>query len=98
MSVQKLKNRREFSPEFKLKIAVQVVCGVKTIAELSREHKIKDSVIARWRDLLIEHAGEVFQPGRVPASSDEQVARLERVIGQQQVEIQILKKASKRLL
>jgi transposase-like protein len=95
MSEQKLKNRRSFTPEFKLKLVVQVVSGQRTIAELSREHQIKDSVIAHWRDQFLERAGQVFAP--VPTPS-ERVADLEREIGRQHMELEILKKASKTLL
>lgn len=97
MSQPKLKNRREFSPEFKLRLVVQIVCGMKSVAELSREYKIKDTVLARWRDKFLESAPKIFEQGAVSSSVD-QVAQLERVIGRQHMELEILKKASKRLL
>ena len=81
-----------------MRVATQVVSGVKTIAELCREHQLRDTVIARWRDQFLAHAAEVFQPGRVLQTTDSRIAELERVIGQQHMEIEILKKASKRLL
>lgn len=95
MSEQKLKNRRSFTPEFKLKLVVQVVSGQRTLAELSREHQIKDSVISHWRDQFLERAIQVFAPA--PTHS-ERVAELEREIGRQHMELEILKKASKTLL
>lgn len=98
MSVQKLKNRREFSSEFKLRIVVQIVSGEKTIAQLSREHKIKDSLLAIWRDKFLEQAPQIFAKGAAPVSGEERIAELERVIGKQHMEIEVLKKASKRLL
>ena len=91
----KLKNRRSFTPEFKLRIAVLIVSGQQTIAELSRQHQIKDTVISRWRDQFLERGTQIFD---APGTDKEKVAEMERELGRQHMEIEILKKASKRLL
>lgn len=99
MSDQKLRNRREFSPEFKLRLVVQIVSGERTIAELSREHKIKDSLLAGWRDKFLAEASAIFGRGAsVSTEAEERIAELERMVGRQQMELEMLKKASKRLL
>jgi transposase len=95
MPESKLKNRRSFSPDFKLRIVVQIVSGQRTVAELSREHQIKDSVLTRWRDHFLESGAQIF--GQVQ-TGQERIAELEREIGRQHMELEILKKASNRLL
>ena len=95
MSESKVKNRRSFAPEFKLRLAVQIVSGERSLAELSREHKIKDSVLAGWRDRFLEEAPQIFGARR---TESERVAELEREIGRQHMQMEILKKASKTLL
>jgi transposase len=95
MAEKKLKNRREFTPEFKLRLVCQIVTGGKTMAELSREHQIKDSLLGLWRDQFLERAPSVF--GALP-SGQERIAELERELGRQHLELELLKKASKRLL
>ena len=95
MSELKLKNRRSFTPEFKLRLCAQIVSGQKSIAELSREHKIKDSLLARWRDQFLERGIQIF--GAVQTEQD-RIAELQQEIGRQHMELEILKKASKRLL
>jgi transposase len=94
MAESKLKNRRSFSPEFKLRLVVQIVSGQRTIADISREHKIKDSLLARWRDQFLERGGQIFGEG---PTEKERIAELEREIGRQHMELEILKKASGRL-
>jgi len=94
MSESKLKNRRSFSAEFKLKIVVQIVSGQRSLAELSREHKIKDTLLARWRDQFLERAAGIFG---AELSGQERIAELERELGRQHMELEILKKASKLL-
>jgi transposase-like protein len=89
--------RRSYAPEFKLKMATQIVAGAKTVAELSREYQIKDSVLYRWRDEFLSHSGLIFDQDKTPASALDRIAELERIIGQQHVELECLKKASKRL-
>lgn len=97
MPTNKNNGRRVFSAEFKLKMATQIVSGARTVAELSREYQIKDSVLYRWRDEFLAGAGLIFDQERTPASTLERIAELERIIGQQHVELECLKKASKLL-
>jgi transposase len=95
MSEKKLKNRRSFSPDFKLRVCVQIVSGQRTIAELSREHQIKDSLLGIWRDQFLERGGQIFGPS---VTDKDRISALEQEIGRQHMELDILKKASKRLL
>ena len=95
MTEKKLKNRREFSPEFKLRLACEIVTGTKTMAELGREHQIKESVLGKWRDQFLERAPSVFG---AQLGGQERISELEREISRQHMELEILKKASKRLL
>jgi transposase-like protein len=78
-------------------MATQIVSGARTVAELSREYQIKDSVLYRWRDEFLSHAGNIFDQEKTPSSALDRIAELERIIGQQHVELECLKKASKRL-
>ena len=94
MSESKLKNRRSFTPEFKLRLVVQIVSGQRTVAETAREHQIKDSLLFRWRDQFLERGPQIF--GSMPTGK-ERIAELEREIGRQHMELEILKKASKML-
>jgi transposase len=95
MSEPKLKNRRSFSADFKLRVVVQIVSGQRSIADLSREHQIKDSVLSHWRDQFLERAPELFG---ARLQGQDRIAELERELGRQHLELEILKKASKRLL
>ena len=97
MPPNKNNGRRNYAPEFKLKMATQIVSGARTVAELSREYQIKDSVLYRWRDEFLSHAGNIFDQEKTPSSALDRIAELERIIGQQHVELECLKKASKRL-
>ena len=61
----------------------------------SAEYKIKDSVIYSWRNEVIAKLPLVFNPKTVDTDDQEKIAELERLIGQQAVEIEALKKAGR---
>ena len=97
MPTNKITGRRNYTADFKLKLATQIVSGSRTVAELSREFQIKDSVLYRWRDEFLSRAALIFDQEKTPASVTDRIAELERIIGQQHVELECLKKASKLL-
>jgi len=56
--------RRVFQPEFKARLVLEELTGVKTTADICREHQLSPQVLARWKAELIERAPEVFAPAR----------------------------------
>ena len=96
-----MKNRI-FTPKFKLKIVRTVLAEEKTVVQLCREHNLSDSLIHNWKKLYREKGEAAFTTSTHsrtgPASAQEQellalrnkVAELERLIGQQTVELSIL--------
>ena len=53
---------RKFTPEFKARIALAALKGDKPLAVLCREHQLSDTVVARWRQQLLERAA-AMEPG-----------------------------------
>jgi transposase-like protein len=102
---------RVFSPEFRIEVARRIVAG-ESVTQLHQELGIKRSVLYRWRDAYRKdgEAGltrpAVRPPGIPnpikPASSEaeqlrQQVAQLERKVGQQTVLLDFFKGAFKRV-
>ena len=52
--------RKQFSNEFKAKVALEALKGQKTVAELSSEFGVHASQINAWRNTLKERLAEVF--------------------------------------
>jgi transposase-like protein len=52
--------RRNHSPAFKAKVALAVVRGEKTLAELAQQYDVYPSLINQWRARLLEGAADVF--------------------------------------
>jgi putative transposase len=91
------KGRRNHSAQFKSKVALEAVKGMKSMAELAAEFEVHPTQIATWKKLLVETAPEIFTDGRQrQAASDQaaETARLYEQIGRLKVELDWLKKKS----
>ena len=86
-------DRRQYSPQFKLQVVLELLKGQKSAAQIAREHNIGQDLLSRWRDLFHERGAQIFQDGRAEANGDAaRIAELERLVGQQALELTILKR------
>jgi transposase len=86
--------RRAFTPEFKAKAVLDVLTGSATQAEVCRKHQISPSLFALWKATLVDRLPVVFQADEEHSAEAARVADLERLVGQQALELAALKKAS----
>ena len=97
----KKKNRRNFTADFKARVALEAARGVKTINEIAAEHDLHPVQVGQWKKELLERAAAVFERGGADKKDEEAAererARLERKIGQLTMEVEWLAKKSKEL-
>ena len=55
-----MRPRRNHSPRFKAKVAVDAIKGEKTLAELAKVHDVHANQIVDWKNQLLERAASVF--------------------------------------
>jgi len=84
---------RKWTVEEKLEIVLEGLKEKKPIAEICREHQISQTLYYRWRDKFLE-AGK---KGLINGGSDDnvykaEIERLQKIIGKQAIQIEILKK------
>ena len=86
--------RKQFSKEFKAKVALEAMKGLKTSAEISSEYAVHPTQIAQWKKELREGLADVFKGKKSAAdkSKDQLIDELYKQIGQLQVENGWLKK------
>ena len=85
--------RKQHTDEFKARVALDAIRGIKTMSELSSLHKVHPSVIASWKRQLLERAPDVFARGSGGGHTEEELtAPLYQKIGQLEVELDWLKK------
>ena len=86
--------RRAFNPEFKARVVLEDLTGVKSAAEICREHSLSSQVLARWKSEFLERAPEIFAIPRCRGDESERIAELERLVGRLTLELDAAKKAS----
>ena len=88
--------RRHFTAEFKLETVLEGLRGEKSIAQICRERRIKDTQYYKWREQFLTRVPSLFAPqaDRQAAEQAERIAALERMVGRLTMENDILKKAS----
>ena len=95
------KKRRQYSPQFKSKVALEAIQGVKTVPELSSQHSVHPSLINQWKRHLVERASALFETGQASktaeADSQAQINELYRQIGKLTVERDFLAERSAQL-
>ena len=84
--------RKQHTNDFKARVALDAIRGIKTLSELSALHGVHPSVIANWKRQLLEGAPEVFSRGTSGRSDDEEMAQLFEQIGRMKMEMEWLKK------
>ena len=97
-----MKNKRRIhSAEFKARVALEAIKGIKTVQQIAAENELHPTQVTQWTSQMIEGASEVFEQGRGRANQEQATQireeRLERKIGQLVVEVDWLSKKCKEL-
>lgn len=90
------RHRRQFSADWKAKIALEAIKGQRTVQEIASHYEVHPNLVTHWKKQLLERAAEVFSSGKTPeGQADEELkAELYQQIGKLQVEVDWLKKKS----
>ena len=73
-----MSKRKNHSPEFKAKVALEALKGERSVAELSSQFGVHPTMIHSWKRALLEGASGVFERGgkKAPEINEEQVKEL----------------------
>ncbi len=86
--------RRNFSGQYKAKIAFEAMRGAKTVNEIAQEYGVHPTQVGLWKKALQEQAPALFESGHrtkpIDQASDPQ--RLYSEIGRLKMELDWLKK------
>lgn len=88
--------RRQFTSQFKAKVAMEAMKGQRTIGELAGLYQVHPSRIAAWKKRLVECSAMAFEESSVQGSNHSSpalMAQLYEQIGRLQVELSWLKKS-----
>ena len=80
--------RRNHSPAFKAKVALEALREDMTLAELAKKHEVHPNQITDWKRQLVAASAEAFDRGASkPETSPPDLKELHAKIGQQALEI-----------
>jgi len=90
------KKRKLHSPEFKAKVGLEALHGVKLINEIALEYGVHPVTVGQWKKEIQEHAKVLFENKRGPAAiaAHQNPELLFSEIGKLKMELDWLKKKS----
>jgi transposase-like protein len=90
--------RKQYSPSFKAKVALEALKDKDTLAELSKKFEVHPTQIGKWKQEFLSWAASVFEKAS-EAETGEQIDpdQLYAKIGRLELENEFLKKSLKKL-
>ena len=86
--------KKSFSPEYKVKVAMEAMKGIKSTSEIASAYGVHPTQIGFWKRQLIDNAPALFMDKRAKdgKSQDRIIEELYKVIGKRDVELEWMKK------
>ncbi len=90
--------RKQYSPSFKAKVALEALKDKDTLAELSKKFEVHPTQIGKWKQEFLSRAASLFEKP-TEAESGEQINadQLYAKIGRLELENEFLEKSLKKL-
>jgi len=89
------KKRKVHKPEFKAKVGLEAVRGVKTISEIAQSYGVHPVLVGQWKKEILGSASALFETKRGPKPAKDNKAEEDRLygeIGRLKMEVDWLKK------
>ena len=93
------KQRRKHTAEFKARVAIEAIRGVRTISEIAAEFEIHPVMVGNWKKDMLERLPELFENKNANKEKDteKETEKLHRKVGQLTMEVEFLEKKCKQL-
>lgn len=88
------KQRKTYSSDLKVRIALEAIKGQKTINEIAGQYGVHPNQVTQWKKQALEGLPDLFSNRRARVAEDDEAlkAQLYQQIGQLKVELDWLKK------
>lgn len=90
------KKRKQYSAQFKFKVALEAAKGLKPINQLVSEHEVHPNQVSQWKGQLLEEGATLFGNGSAQRQREaaQTEAELYEQIGRLKMEVEWLKKST----
>jgi transposase-like protein len=94
--MKEARRRKVHSPEFKAKVGLEALRGMKTVNEIGQAYEVHPGQVGLWKKEIQEQAKTLFEGkrGPKPMATHQEPERLYSEIGKLKVELDWLKKKS----
>jgi transposase-like protein len=99
-----MKKRREYSPEYKSKLVIEVLREEKTLSEIASRENINIKQLSNWKSEFLENAARAFSRSRDEKAAAQQVKEMkdrerdyQAKVGQLTLEVDFLKGVHEKL-
>ena len=82
---------KQYSPKLKFQIAMEVLRDNKKPRQVARAYGVHPNSIGKWTKTILEEGPELFAKDGTVAEYERRIAEMERLLGQKEVEIALLK-------
>jgi transposase len=96
---ERMSKNKSYNNEFKFKVAIEMVKGDLTIAEIVSKYQVPRSVLTRWKKQLLDQGSAIFGASHVKTDNQSgvQIEKLHTIIGRLKVENDFLLSLSAKL-
>jgi transposase-like protein len=82
---------KRYSAKFKFQVVRELLEGGKTSGQVAKAYGIHANTVNAWKQVFMEKGPELFSQEGTVAAYEQRIAELERLLGQKEVEIALLK-------
>lgn len=83
--------KRKYTAKFKFQVVLEILRGQKEIGQVARAYGVHPITLGLWKKEFLDHGPEVFGGSDTVRGYDQKIRDLERLLGQKEVEIALLK-------
>lgn len=87
--------RKIYTPQFKFDRALEAI-KADSLSQIARQYDIGANLVSKWKGLLLKHGAHIFEsnPDKQTENLKNKLAKLEQMIGQKEIELNLLKNFS----
>ena len=83
--------RRRYTGKFKFQVVLEVFRGNKVMGQIARAYGVHPITITNWKKEFLQKGPEIFGRQGAITDNEKRIGDLERLIGQKEIEIALLK-------
>lgn len=80
-----------YSPKLKFQVVLEALTGDKTPGQIAKAYRVHPNSVGLWKKAFLERGPELFARETTVAEYERRIAELERMLGQKEVEVALLK-------